>query len=167
MSKRPHAPRKDNQRSPSPQSASDKENDPAERKSPLNSNITPTPGDADQPNKPWYKTLDGWKTFLEIVGIPFGIGYAVVTYCQWRDLKENFRNDQRPYVLSTNAEPAADSPLLIGKLQFWQLQTANYGKSPAINVRIKWSPLLREGCYGAWGQVFHRSHDRRWAAFHN
>jgi hypothetical protein len=61
-------------------------------------NIPPTPRDPDQSEKSWYKTMQGWKTTLEIVAIPFAIVYAVVTVYQWRDLRHNFEVDQRAWV---------------------------------------------------------------------
>jgi hypothetical protein len=69
--------------------------------------VNPAPGDPEKPNNRWYDTvklwriwqLPGWK-ILQGVGIAAGVGYAVVTYYQWKDLRQNFINDERGYVQS-------------------------------------------------------------------
>ena len=51
-----------------------------------------TPCPKKDTEKPWYKTLDGWKKVLEITAIPFAILYAFITYLQWKDIRHNFRS---------------------------------------------------------------------------
>jgi hypothetical protein len=46
----------------------------------------------------WDKRIERWKPSLEIIGIFFAIGYAFVTYFQWRDLRDNFVTGQRAWV---------------------------------------------------------------------
>jgi hypothetical protein len=98
---------------------------------PLVQKIPSTPPTSNQPQKSWYKTLSGWKTVLEIVAIPFAVGYAVVTYYQWRDAQNSFRISERAwlfpeannfYISTDGNNPAA---LAIFK---------NTGHTPAFDV---------------------------------
>jgi len=46
-----------------------------------------------------------WKQLLEVVGIFFAVGYAVVTYLEWRDLRRNFEAEQRSWLqVGTNLQ---------------------------------------------------------------
>src|SRR5690242_15697621 len=78
-----------------PQAKPHKEDDSAGRKSPAVPQVKPAPRDTDKTKQPWYKTLNGWKAALEVIAIPFAVGYALVTWLQWRDLRHNFEIDQR------------------------------------------------------------------------
>lgn len=79
---------------------------------------------SNQPEKPWYKTLNGWKTVLECIAIPFAIAYAVVTYCQWQDLRQHFEAEQRAWLKVVHTI-SANTPPLVG------LHVENVGKSVA------------------------------------
>jgi hypothetical protein len=46
---------------------------------------------------PWWRRF-GWWNFVTRIGILGGIGYAIVTYIQWRDLRRNFEAEQRAWV---------------------------------------------------------------------
>lgn len=72
------------------------------------SQIPPAPHQSDNPEHPWYKTLQGWKAFVEVVAIPFAIFYAVVTYFQWRDLRQNFRIEQHAWIVISHSWPDAN-----------------------------------------------------------
>lgn len=124
-------PRQSDQTSVSKQADSGQENDAADRQSALHSEIPPTPDNSAQPKKPWYKTMNGWKTLLEVIGIPFAIGYAVVTFCQWRDLRHNFQVDQRAWV-SIQIKPITHS---VGAPLIVTVQYTNPGNTPARYVR--------------------------------
>jgi hypothetical protein len=93
--------------------------------------------------KPWYKTLSGWKLALEAIAIPFAIGYALVTFFQWQDLRHNFQADERAWVKPTptadiygvvaNGAPVpwnADSIMV----PFWSVTLLNIGKSVAEDI---------------------------------
>lgn len=91
--------------------------------------VLPTATNTNKAKKPWYKTLEGWKARLEIAAIPFIIGYAVVTFFQWRDLRHNFEVDQRGWIKVNVDMPTAlgpQSPVVVGM--------QNVGKSPALEL---------------------------------
>src|SRR5207237_1280683 len=81
---------------------------------------------------------------LEIVAIPFAIGYAVVTYYQWSDAHHNFILDQRAWLRMTLPELEAkcaqctehDIPVPIPKNLQFNLSVTNVGKTPAFDIRI-------------------------------
>jgi hypothetical protein len=56
------------------------------------------------------------------------LGGAIIAYCQWATAKSQFREDQRPYVIS-KAEPM---PMIPGHRIEVKFRNGNYGKSPAI-----------------------------------
>jgi alkyl hydroperoxide reductase subunit AhpC len=64
----------------------------------LDTNLPPAASDSKQSHKPWYKTGQGWKAAIEIIGIAFAVGYAIVTYLQWQDLRHNFIVDERAWL---------------------------------------------------------------------
>ena len=97
MSKR-HKPRKKPVQSQTPQDAASEKDNAADREVSLVPQVPPTPDNAEKSHNRWYQTLAGWKVMLEIVGIPFAIAYAVVTFFQWRDLRHNFEVDQRAWL---------------------------------------------------------------------
>jgi hypothetical protein len=65
---------------------------------------------------------------LELIGILFAIGYAVVTFFQWRDLRDNFMVQQRAWMKAGVdwSEFMTNSSL--------KVQISNTGKSPAFNI---------------------------------
>jgi hypothetical protein len=42
--------------------------------------------------------MQWWKSALEVIAIPFAIGYAIISYFQWRDAAHNFRGDERAWL---------------------------------------------------------------------
>lgn len=95
--------------------------------------IKASPKNAYQPKNPWYKTLEGWYYFFAIFGIPFAIAYAIVTYLQWRDLRSNFRTDQRAW-LTRRVDRSPPVFLELGKRISLDVVIANIGKTPARNL---------------------------------
>jgi hypothetical protein len=121
MSKRPRAPRKNNKQSTGPQDNAKDEGVEASRQTPV---IPPSPSDAANTQKredaplPRRKSVR-WKSVLETIGIVAGIGYAIVTYLQWRDIKNNFIIDQRAWlgVTEVKTDPIGEgmkfAPILV------------------------------------------------------
>ena len=119
-----HAPREQNDASPTPHHATTHENNTASRESTLLTQVPPAPSNSPQTQERWYKTLDGWKAALEIVAIPFAIGYAIVTGLQWYDLRHNFQVDERAWIKVETLyppQPTADFGVIIN--------ASNVGKS--------------------------------------
>ncbi len=77
--------------------------------------------------------MQGWKTLLEIIAIPFAIGYAIVTYFQWQELHRNFTLDERAWI---QIKQIPGTTGLDFKYMSLPLELTNVGKSPARNVRI-------------------------------
>lgn len=126
----------------SPRETSEQEHDTAQGQSALKTKVPPSPSNRSQTNKPWYKTLNGWKVLFELIAIPFAIGYAVVTFCQWQDLRHNFQVDERALIkakptkditglfVNNSPVPWSGSPPLI----FWPITMTNIGKSVAVDI---------------------------------
>lgn len=135
-----NAPWKQDATGEGPQHAPSKQSDPTLGHSSSIKQVPSTPADTSKPKQSWYKTLDGWKTVFELIAIPFAIGYAVVTYGQWRDLRANFKVDQRAWLTVARLELSeeADSVKEI-HVGFW---IQNSGKSPAMDVSPKSRLLL-------------------------
>jgi len=126
-----HTPGKQDSAGIAPQSDANNENDPARRESAFHAQVPPAPGNTQQSNNPWYKTLNGWKTVLEIAALPFAISYAVVTYFQWKDLRDHFEIEQRAWIkvecsLLGEEIPRTTVPMKI----------TNFGKSPTLRVVV-------------------------------
>jgi hypothetical protein len=131
-----HTPRQEDETGVGPQDTTEKKSDPAPRQPTPIRDIPPAPKDSPKAKYPWYKTLEGWYYLLGIVGIPFAIGYAVVTYFQWHDLRNNFVKDERPYVMIGGAFQNQDSAIAEGRVPCWNIAFSNYGKSPALRTII-------------------------------
>ncbi|HTX35462.1 MAG TPA: hypothetical protein VME43_10580 [Bryobacteraceae bacterium] len=142
MSKHPNAPRKKQHEAIRPQESSKQEADQGPRPEPL---VSPTPTHAHNPEdaanhtKPPRKLLSPLQRSLEIAGILFGIGYAVVTYCLWQDTRHNFALDQRAWVgvkqMTLDKDIGNAGPLEIAVGLF------NTGHTPALDVAITGSGL--------------------------
>jgi hypothetical protein len=129
------APGKQNEAGVTPENAADKKSNRTEGKLVAASEIPPSPSDPDKPKKPWYKSLKRWKTILEVVAIPFAIGYAFVTFFQWRDLRSNFTADQRAWVLATGFVLSAEP--MVGQSFSVRTRIQNSGKTPAIDFAFQ------------------------------
>jgi hypothetical protein len=124
-------PRHENETRASPQNASSKKSDSAQRQTSLVEHVASTAPNSERPPKPWYETLQGWYYLLGIIGIPFAIGYAVITYFQWHDLRHSFQVDQRAWVglaESTNITFRAGETAKITHV------LTNSGRTPAIDL---------------------------------
>jgi hypothetical protein len=96
-------------------------------KTPKNSKGAQNPN--DHPTK--------WDIWLRRIGTLFAIGYAVVTFFQWHDLRHNFTAEQRPYLaLAANQQPEIQVRTMVNgntpfaaKIPYW-----NFGKGPAVKV---------------------------------
>ncbi len=101
---------------------------------PFPMNMNPAPDRADATNNPWYKRVP-WRRVLEGIGVIAGIGYAVVTYFQWRDLRHNFEVDQRAWVrfgYATLGDKIDEKTVM----NAWPLTVQNVGKSPAFAILV-------------------------------
>jgi len=81
----------------------------------------------------------GWKGVLEFIVAAAVVGYAIITCCQWRDIRRNFTVDQRAWL--GVGEVAVDTNIREGMpLKFYPI-LMNSGKTPALHVmqRGGWS----------------------------
>jgi hypothetical protein len=115
-----------------PENASHENNSPG----PLPASSAQTKGHISQSNRSWYMTLKRWKTIVEMSAIPFAIGYAVVTWVQWRDLRRNFTVDERAWLYVSRSvlekEPSDDNRHI--RIQAFVIDS---GKTPALAVGFK------------------------------
>lgn len=128
-------PREDCKERPSPESAAKQECDSAPRQPNPSPHVVPAPPNPRQPKhsqniaEPWWKSWDGWKRPIEIVGILGVVFYAIVTYLQWRDLRHNFQVDQRAWVRVEIVLPNVATSSVAMKV-------TNMGRSPAVESVI-------------------------------
>ena len=118
-----------------------------------------SPLSAQQAEKPGYKTLKGWKTLFEFLAMVFAIGYAIVTYFQWYDLRHNFKIDQRAWIdfrLKSPTNGRMDLPP-VGQEWSIPLQISNTGKTYArdvhVQVRDSLSPINKRTDFNVSGFV--------------
>jgi hypothetical protein len=101
--------------------------------------IQPSPHNTAKSQQRWYKTINGWKSLLEVIAIPFGIGYAVITYYQWKDLRHHFELDERAWLNIRHDSPFKEGshapPDLVSGLVD-KVQLVNVGKTAARNLRL-------------------------------
>jgi len=97
--------------------------------------VPPTPSNTDQSKKSWYKSLQRWRTVLEIVAIPFAVLYAIVTCFQWRDLRHNFQTEQRAWLVQKATFPD-DNGIKhgVGNVPIATVNISNSGKTPAKSI---------------------------------
>jgi hypothetical protein len=123
-----------------PHQTSGEESTTAPRQLPLLPQIPSTPEDSPKTKDPWYKTLQGWVSVVQLIGIPFAIGYAVVTYLQWQDIRHNFLIDQRAWLsidgfqLSHEIDETHPFEVLF--------HITNTGRTPALNASVQTSTTL-------------------------
>ena len=137
----PHTPRENYQKAPAPQYAAQKEADAAPRQTPLILDMPPAPpnptqtGNPQQDPVPRWKSWRIWKRILQTSVAIVGVGYAVITYLQWHDAHHNFTLDERAWieVKSNNT----GSNLSDYKGAYTKVILLNFGKSPALNIRIR------------------------------
>jgi hypothetical protein len=104
--------------------------------------VDPSPGKGRKPECR-YEPPPKWKSVAEVVGIVFAIFYAIVTFFQWRDLRNNFRTDERAWVFLHN-RPDMDKPSTFAPIKMergtpliYPVRISNHGKTAAQNVVAK------------------------------
>jgi hypothetical protein len=107
---------------------------------------------ANNYNRHWYNSLyqwwksrsiEYWKPRLEMLGVCFAIGYAIITFGQWRDSSNNFITDQRAW-LHPESEGFPNPGSTIGNGMSFNVSSgeriqipyriSNTGKTPALRV---------------------------------
>jgi hypothetical protein len=122
----------------------------------------PRPQASHQPQNKWYhprywwgRQLTWWKPRFEVIAVFFAIGYAVVTYFQWRDQARNFKQSQRPWVGAYFKSPVfkveQGSPIV------YSFAIHNFGQSPALNAQTKHQieviPNKNDGNSAEWNKT--------------
>jgi hypothetical protein len=74
-----------------------------------------------------------WRTLLEIFGILAGIGYAVVTYFQWQEMRKQTIEANRAW-MAPGAVHFHDAPV-VGKPVTVIFPHENVGREPAIDMK--------------------------------
>jgi hypothetical protein len=122
-----------------PQETSKEERNSTDWQTPTEFKIPPSPANTKQTKNPWYQSTDNWKTLLEVIAIPFAIGYAFVTYFQWQDMKSNFVVDQRAWIAYYNTGGFSSN---IGAPLIFEFDLVNTGKTPAREITAEFSPTV-------------------------
>jgi hypothetical protein len=99
----------------------------------------PDPKRTDDTQKKWYETFKGWKSRIQFAALIAGIGYAVVTYFEWKDLRHNFEVDQRPWITYHKTDDVLLKP---GSPIVFRFDLVNTGKTPARGVTGFFSPMI-------------------------
>jgi hypothetical protein len=130
--------------------AAEEKSEPAERGVMAQLHLGPSPEHRPNSKAKWYsstewwksKTFEWWKRRIEVVGIIFAMGYAIITYFQWRDAHRNFITDERAWLQIKRAgeqKPGESSipvfQLSAGELARVPLELVNIGKTPGRNGR--------------------------------
>lgn len=102
-----------------------------------------TPRDTTQAANTAKQSKPFWKPTLEIIGIVAGIGYALVTFFQWRDLKHNFVTDERAWVNVSSVEVL--TPISTTGKGWFLVKLANTGKTPALREHLICAGALING----------------------
>lgn len=129
MSKR-NRPRKNDKKHQGPQSHSAQQNENTPGKATMT--VNPAPNNANKANTadtkpiPWWASWKNWKEVLEGIGIVAAILYALVTYLQWKDLRNNFIADERSWIKLGYTWP----PLRSNQPAMINGELINIGKSP-------------------------------------
>jgi hypothetical protein len=87
--------------------------------------------------RPWWIRMWRWKPWKRILTVLVGlagIGYALVTYYQWRDLDRHFRIDERAWIHIKIKEPA-ETLADFSKIGV-TANLVNIGKTPAKHIKI-------------------------------
>ena len=102
--------------------------------------VNPAPNDSNKSNHHWYDAvkkwrlwqLPGWK-ILQGIGIAAGVGYAIVTFAQWQDLRKNFMVEQRAWIypVVTHQTNVAINEKIIVEAMY-----QNTGKTPAKSFSV-------------------------------
>jgi hypothetical protein len=125
-----HKPRQQNSKTANTQENSQEKDEAITSVITTTSKIEPAPlkrhdsDDCHQQPTPWY-----WR-LLEGIGIVFGIIYAIVALCQWRDLRQNFEVDQRAWL---KVVPIFPQKITIASLP---IKVSNVGKSVASRASV-------------------------------
>jgi hypothetical protein len=128
-------PRKNNPQPTSDQNQSSEKNNPASRQVALPVDIEPFPALPQRTKGKWYQSPQWWKTMLEIIAIPFAIGYAIVTFFQWRDSHNSFITDERAWIELRLKDEVFKSPEELGTRPL-TLEAIDIGKTPAIGLKV-------------------------------
>jgi len=91
------------------------------------------------------------KLFLEPIALVFAIVYAIVTFRQWQDIRNNFLVDQRAWVspvhLLLTTDPAEAFPGIVNPnagIVVLRILLQNTGKTPAIEYRVQPDVLVSD-----------------------
>ena len=127
-------PREEDREAKHPQGAPTQEEYAAIGKILFSSHVNPSVETNNETKKHWYETFDGWKQKIEFVALFFAMGYAWITYCQWRDSAKNFRIDERALIKAG----ASTTPVHPDPNQYLTIEVAviNIGKNPARKVHV-------------------------------
>lgn len=90
---------------------------------------------------PWWRRMWVWKPWKRILGVLAGlagIGYAIITYRQWCDLRHNFEIDERAYVTVGRVTMTDETIIPAGDRELGTIITLhfdNYGHLPSIGLK--------------------------------
>jgi hypothetical protein len=127
-------PRQDHEQAQGDQPKPYESGDSSLRQAPLIIDVKQPPKGAQNTKPKWYNNPKWWKAAFQFtVGIA-GIGYAIVTYFQWRDLQHNFRVDERAWIRISPQTP--ESPFEDLNTVSSSVQIVNEGKLPARMVYV-------------------------------
>lgn len=131
----PNGPREEHKEAVANQDRAAKENSKANDGTAFVAPNHPAPAKPKNIYRKSYRCARRWKPFLEIAALVAGIGYAIVTYYQWRDLRDNFKVEQRAWigVMGVGIEGLVSGTVTAR----FPLTITNTGKTPARFVEFR------------------------------
>ncbi len=79
--------------------------------------------------------FEKWKARVELLAFLFAIGYAIITFFQWRDAGKNFQAGQRAWIGADIGSTITPIKLGKGTPNTWLVFFKNFGNSPALHVK--------------------------------
>jgi hypothetical protein len=117
----------------------------AHAQAPVVPKIEPTPIRSHKSHDCQYQSTPKWKARLEVAALLFGVGYAIVTGLLWWDQHQNFKIDERAWMINTEVVPSHRSAnnaavwLTAGEKAAFGVKFINSGKTPALNLNAKFT----------------------------
>ncbi|HMF65953.1 MAG TPA: hypothetical protein VK608_17825 [Edaphobacter sp.] len=97
--------------------------------------LRPSPERKNGPDQKWHRTFQWWKSRIEVAAFVSAMIYAFIAYRQWADANENFRSQQRAWVMVEKISiPHPFSPTEATEITF---VAKNFGPSPALHFKAR------------------------------
>ena len=126
----PNTPGKQNEKPVSNASDTDREINSLAATASRLTNRNPTPKQSHDTKQKWYQSFKWWKSRIQFAALIAGVGYAFVTYFQWKDLRRNFITNERAWMkISAGISDLSD-------VMSVKMEVKNVGKSVVSKIVV-------------------------------